>query len=180
MKKILTHFSLWLITSALCFGAEHRNVEVTSKAMNRPIAVTVILPEGYATNKDARFPVVYALHGAGGNNLRYSDPARTLGKMADRYQTIVVVPDGSKTSWWLDSPIDPKFQYETFVMKRAHPSRRSNLSHSRPTRKTRDHWRQHGRSRRLLSWLPPQGPFWCGGQYLWRRRPPTLSEQLGH
>jgi S-formylglutathione hydrolase FrmB len=41
--------------------------------------------------------------------------------MADRYQTIVVVPDGSKTSWWLDSPIDPKFQYETFVIKELIP-----------------------------------------------------------
>jgi S-formylglutathione hydrolase FrmB len=121
MKKILTHFSLWLITSALCFGAEHRNLEVTSKAMNRPIPVTVILPDALAKNPEMRFPVVYALHGAGGSNLRYSDPARTLGKMADRYQTIVVVPDGNQTSWWLDSPIDPKFQYETFVIKELIP-----------------------------------------------------------
>jgi S-formylglutathione hydrolase FrmB len=121
MKSIFTTVAQFLLIAQLTLAAEHRQIDVTSKAMNRPVPVTVILPDGYAQTKDSRSPVVYALHGAGGSNLRYSDPARTLGKMADRYQTMIVVPDGNKTSWWLDSPIDPTFQYETFMIKELIP-----------------------------------------------------------
>lgn len=121
MKHLIPTMIFALFSLSLSIAAEHRNGSVHSPSMQRQIPVTMIFPEGYTSSKDARFPVVYALHGAGGNNLHYADPARTLGKMADRYQTIVVVPDGGKTSWWLDSPIDPKYQYETFVIKELIP-----------------------------------------------------------
>jgi S-formylglutathione hydrolase FrmB len=85
--------------------------------MGRDIPVTVITPDGYAQAKTARYPVVYALHGAGGNNVAYSDKAKPLGMLADRCQVVIVFPDGGRTSWWLDSPIDPAYQYETFVAK---------------------------------------------------------------
>jgi len=29
----------------------------------------------------------------------------------------IICPDGGKTSWYFDSPIDPTYQYETFVAK---------------------------------------------------------------
>lgn len=75
----------------------------------RGIPVTVIPPDAYPQSADTRFPVAYALHGAGGD--------RALRALADRWQVIVVCPDGGLTSWWLDSPIAPAYQYETFVAK---------------------------------------------------------------
>src|SRR5690606_34336403 len=32
-----------------------------------------------------------------------------------QYQFIIVCPDGGFGSWYWDSPVDPSFQYETFV-----------------------------------------------------------------
>ena len=36
--------------------------------------------------------------------------------MADNYNVIIVCPDG-QDSWYFDSPIDPKMQFETYVSK---------------------------------------------------------------
>ena len=106
-----------LTTAMQCArAAQTENLSVHSDKMGRDIPVTVITPDSYALG-DARYPVVYALHGAGGSHLGYSGEDRPLRALADRHQVVVVCPDGGKTSWWLDSPIDPSYQYETFVAR---------------------------------------------------------------
>ncbi len=40
-----------------------------------------------------------------------------IGDLVDRYGFVAVCPDGMKTSWWIDSPVDPSVRYETFVSK---------------------------------------------------------------
>ncbi len=98
-------------------AATVENANVRSEKMTREIPVTVITPDAYSQSADARFPVVYALHGAGGDNVSYSGTDRALRALADRHQVVIVCPDGGRTSWWLDSPIDPAYQYETFVAR---------------------------------------------------------------
>ncbi len=91
-------------------------IEVKSQAMGRTIKNVVIKPEYYITgNQNARFPVLYLLHGAYGC---YSDWSKKtdLHRLADRYGVIIVCPDG-QDSWYFDSPIDPKMQFETYVSK---------------------------------------------------------------
>jgi S-formylglutathione hydrolase FrmB len=95
-------------------AATVEDMNARSEKMGRGIPVTVIKPEVYSQSADARFPVAYALHGSGGNNVSFAGTDRAL---ADRWQVVVVCPDGGLTSWWLDSPIDPAYQYETFVAK---------------------------------------------------------------
>ena len=91
-------------------------IEVMSQAMGRTIKNVVIKPDHYITNnQNARFPVLYLLHGAYGC---YNDWSKKtdLHRLADHYGVIIVCPDG-QDSWYFDSPVDPKMQFETYVSK---------------------------------------------------------------
>ena len=102
----------WTAPVATSRSATVEYLEVRSDKMGRGIPVTVITPDAYSQSADAGYPVVYALHGAGGDNVSFAGPDRALRALADRYHVVVVCPDGGLTSWWLDSPIDPNYQYE--------------------------------------------------------------------
>jgi S-formylglutathione hydrolase FrmB len=90
-------------------------IKVHSQKMNKDIPVTLIRPDSYA-NTAEQLPVLYLLHGAGGD-YRGWNANSDIAELADLYNMIVVCPDGGRTSWYFDSPIDPKFQYESFVAK---------------------------------------------------------------
>ena len=117
MKSLLATLVISLGSIVGLSAARYENLNVHSDRMGRDIPVTVILPDSYAKSESSRFPVVYGLHGAGGDNVRFSQKIRPLPMLADQYQVVMVFPDGGKTSWWLDSPLDPTYQYETFVAK---------------------------------------------------------------
>ena len=104
-------------------AAKVEYIEVQSASMEKRVPVSVILPDGYEARPDARFPVVYALHGAGGDSKGFyqAHPGGLLPNLADKYGFIAVCPDGAKTSWWLDSPVNPKMMYETLVVKEGLP-----------------------------------------------------------
>lgn len=90
-------------------------VEVYSAKMQKSIKNVVILPDGYDNSK--KYPVVYLLHGHGG---RYDGwikkTKKTLPQDASKLGVIIVCPDG-ENSWYWDSPINPKSQFETYVSK---------------------------------------------------------------
>lgn len=80
--------------------------------MGKNIKAVVVKPEGYATNKD--MPVLYLLHGYGGNYASWINSVKGIEKASDLYNMIVVCPDGNN-SWYWDSPVDDKYKYETYV-----------------------------------------------------------------
>ncbi|MCG9793092.1 alpha/beta hydrolase [Flavobacterium algicola] len=87
---------------------------VHSKSMDKKIKNVVILPDAY-NKKAAAYSVVYLLHGAGGDHKAWLEKAPDIRAYADQYNVIIVCPDGNKTSWYFDSPIDKKMQYETYI-----------------------------------------------------------------
>lgn len=91
-------------------------VEVMSDKMGRVIKNTVVLPAQYIEKKNPTrfFPVVYLLHGAQGSYRDWPKKA-DLRSLASQYGVIIVCPDG-QDSWYFDSPIDPNFQFETYVV----------------------------------------------------------------
>jgi len=105
--------------AAPIFGATVVKAELLSPGMNRKIPYRVVLPEGYDASTN-RYPVVYLLHGANGNCNDYLGDA--LSADVDRFQCIAVLPDGGRTSWWFDSPVDPTYRYESFVAKELLPA----------------------------------------------------------
>jgi S-formylglutathione hydrolase FrmB len=87
-----------------------------SQAMGRTIKNVVVMPQQYFDDvEDNKYPVLYLLHGADGCYNDWSCKA-DLHRLADQYNVIIVCPDG-QDSWYFDSPIDPKMQFETYVSK---------------------------------------------------------------
>ena len=106
-------FGACLFCAVPLFGAQVDTVITHSRAMNKNIKAVVILPDGYAEADS--LPVVYILHGFGGNYANWITRVPELPALADRYQMILVCADGAKGSWYWDSPVDPSYRYETYV-----------------------------------------------------------------
>ncbi len=92
-------------------------VQVPSKSMSKTVPTLIVLPSSYDENLTKRYPVLYLLHGFGGNHLTWYRIRPDIQKLASLFDMIVVCPDGFKSSWYWDSPIDPSVKYETFVSK---------------------------------------------------------------
>ena len=102
---------------SLCHRAsafKETDIKVMSESMNKEIPVTIITPEGY--EKGQEYPVIYLLHGHSGDHRMWTGEG-IVGKLADRYGIMMVLPDGGYNSWYFDSPVTPEFKYETFVSK---------------------------------------------------------------
>jgi len=87
-------------------------VNITSKTMHKNHNALVFLPDNYNTSIDS-FPVVYLLHGYTGyyNNWYLKEPK--LPQYASKYKMIIVTPEGSLDSWYLD--LDSTKMYETYI-----------------------------------------------------------------
>ncbi|WP_176059343.1 alpha/beta hydrolase family protein [Paraburkholderia sp. BCC1876] len=106
---------LMLLVTAPAWAFQSRVVTIPSAAMHKSLEATVVLPDQYRRGKAAdRFPVVYLLHGSGGDYTDWTSNSH-IGKLADRYHVILVMPDGGHESWYIDSPVDPRSRYETYV-----------------------------------------------------------------
>lgn len=88
---------------------------VFSAKMQKNVKIVVVKPDSYESAKE--LPVFYLLHGYSGNQNDWVKNVKGLEKLVDQYNLMVVCPDGGFGSWYWDSPIDPKSQYETFVSK---------------------------------------------------------------
>lgn len=88
-------------------------IKVMSTKMGRTITNMVFVPEQYLKGGEERYPVLYLLHGADDNYAAWSNHV-DLKQKATQYGMIIVCPDG-QDSWYFDSPVDPKMQFETYV-----------------------------------------------------------------
>lgn len=88
-------------------------VDIFSAKMKRNIPAVVITPTRVDTSK--RLPVLYLLHGLSDDHTKWVKTVPAIKDLAEQYQIIIVCPDGGYGSWYVDSPIDPTYQYETFL-----------------------------------------------------------------
>lgn len=79
--------------------------------------VLVFKPKAYS--KLEKYPLVYLLHGYSENYKQWSQTT-DLQKLADQYGFIIVTPDGF-TSYYINSPVNKKSQYEDFFFKELVP-----------------------------------------------------------
>jgi len=115
MKNILVKIlALCLILAGLnAKGATVDTALTYSAAMHKTIKATVILPADYSKNK--KFPTVYLLHGYSGSYADWPHNVPNIKNLADQYDVIIVCADGNYSSWYVDSPVDPAWKYETYV-----------------------------------------------------------------
>lgn len=114
-KHLLLLFLFSSISSIYLTSANVDTVQTFSKLMNKEIPAVVITPESY--DNQTKFPVVYLLHGYGGNYATWTQTTDRVQTMADQYNFIVVCPDGDNSSWYFDSLMDSTSHYETYVAK---------------------------------------------------------------
>ncbi|MCV9928843.1 esterase family protein [Flavobacterium sp. LS1R49] len=112
-KTIYTLLLVFLFFSAR--AAKIDTIQVFSTSMNKNIKTCVIVPENYKKSKK-KLPVVYLLHGYSGNYATWVKSFKEVGEQVDKYGFIVIGVDGNYSSWYFDSPIDPTFKYETYVV----------------------------------------------------------------
>jgi len=90
-------------------------IAVLSSKMKKEIKSVVIVPENYSTKK--HYPVVYLLHGYSDNYAKWVKTVPSIKTLSTERQMIIVCPDGGFSSWYMDSPVDSAFQYESFIVK---------------------------------------------------------------
>lgn len=103
---------LWAVAATR--AAEVDTLLVASPSMGTEVKVVYILPDKVVGPDAVRCPVVYLLHGYGGNAKTWLEVKPELPAIADEKGMIFVCPDG-KNSWYWDSPKNPAYRYETFV-----------------------------------------------------------------
>ncbi|WP_313374056.1 alpha/beta hydrolase-fold protein [Chishuiella sp.] len=114
MKVIINMFTLMMF-SFIVSAQQIIHKNVFSKKMNKDVAPVIITPN---FEQGKTYNSVYILHGFSGNPDRtYKEDIPDLVQLAEKYQTIYIIPDGNFSSWYVDSLIDEKSQYETFLGK---------------------------------------------------------------
>jgi S-formylglutathione hydrolase FrmB len=111
---------LFLAFTSIQLSAKIDTLYVYSVEMNKDLPNLVILPEG-TDNLSDDLPIVYLLHGAGGNFDNWYRRFPEIQNLSNEYNCIVVCPDGGKTSWYIDSPIDQKMKYESYIINHLIP-----------------------------------------------------------
>ena len=119
MKYIFSSLLTLFCSIGILQAAQVDTLEVYSPSMDKVVKTVVILPDSYA--EGAHFPVVYLLHGFGGNYSNWVNRAPQVKAYADDYSMILVCPDGGKDSWYWDSPLVPSYKYETFFIQELVP-----------------------------------------------------------
>ncbi|MCC6236708.1 MAG: hypothetical protein IT299_03945 [Dehalococcoidia bacterium] len=90
------------------------DLSVASASLGRDMNVTVFLPPGYDSEADRRYPVVYMLHGLGGDRTQWVragllEGATRLMANGTIEPFIIVLPDG-ENGYWVDHAEDgPRF-----------------------------------------------------------------------
>lgn len=110
MNSKLSFFAFFVFSVFSLRAAVVDTLSVYSPAMKKNVQVVVISPE----KRQSLQPVVYLLHGHGGNAHTWLSTQPGLPDIAERDGMIFVCPDG-KDSWYWDSPKDSSYRYETFV-----------------------------------------------------------------
>ncbi|MGJ1267011.1 alpha/beta hydrolase [Sphingobacterium spiritivorum] len=116
MTKTIKHIlwtTLFFTFCQLTYAAQVDTLEIQSARMNKKIKTVVILPDNY--QKNTSLPVLYLLHGWSGSYSNWVNKVPHIKQLVDRYNYIVVCPDGGYDSWYWDIEGQPNYQYETFV-----------------------------------------------------------------
>lgn len=115
MKTFAAILVLFSILTGSLFAKAPIAVAAKSDVMKKEIPALVILPDDYEKSGKS-YPVIYLLHGFGGNYQTWYHIKPNLPELATSNRVIFVLPDGA-TSWYWDSPVNQNLKYETYVAK---------------------------------------------------------------
>ena len=103
------------IQTATCSGKDVKTLSHFSHFLNKEQKLNVYLPV-----TPGKHSVLYLLHGATGDYSNWASKT-DVANIAEKYDLIIVMPDGGASSWYSDSPFIPESQYESYVVKELIP-----------------------------------------------------------
>lgn len=134
MKKILSSFILILfVFAAVAQMPAMGKIEyktMPSKILNQDREYAIYLPKSYSTNPDKKYPVLYLLHGGGGNYKDWpekgnlAEVANQLIDANEAVEMIVVCPEAGRT--FMNYFNSPGWLYEDYFFQEAVPFIESN------------------------------------------------------
>lgn len=102
------HLKIWFISIILIAGVWSRpgtvsTLEVKSETLQRTWKIRLYLPDGY-DNATTAYPVLYLLHGSGGDQHGWDQAFPVLDSLIDAKSIppLIAVAPASGTSWWVD------------------------------------------------------------------------------
>ncbi len=110
MTKIF--LSVFLIIANFAFSKAQDQYILPSRKLAKNDTVWIFKPQNQDSIKK-KLPVVYLLHGWAGNYKQWHQ-ITNLQVAANRYNFIIVCPDGLKDSWYINSPTKQTQQYSDF------------------------------------------------------------------
>lgn len=116
MKMLVKKICVLLSVSFLFVHSKAASVDTVltySPSMKKNIKAVIVKPDGYNTAE--KYAVVYLLHGYSGNYADWIKKAPVIMQYVDAYKLLIVCPDGNFGSWYIDSPEDSSWKYETYV-----------------------------------------------------------------
>lgn len=136
MKKLfLILFAAVGLLSCAAQKSQTDTIVVASERLETPMKVCVTVP-AQALSEDGqgkRYPVLYLLHGYGGDYSNWVRMGGNIDSLATVNEMIVVCPDG-RNSWYWDSRFNQKMQVESFITKELIPA----IDASYPTKASAD------------------------------------------
>lgn len=96
-------------------------INFESRLVGRALPYKVVLPPGYDlfTERATRYPVLYLLHGWGGDHASWLANT-SLAAYAARHRLIVVTPEGGN-GWYTDGATAPEDAFESYVVRELIP-----------------------------------------------------------
>jgi S-formylglutathione hydrolase FrmB len=107
-----------VVFSNSIYSARVDTISVYSPSMHKDTRCVIITPTNV---EQAKLPVLYLLHGLGGDHRSWLKVKPELPAMAEELKMIIVCPNGGVRSWYIDSPVDTLFRYETYVVRELIP-----------------------------------------------------------
>lgn len=99
---------------------EYLEAKHESKLLAREMSYRIILPAAYKQAEKRRFPVIYLLHGRGGNYQDWTNLTK-ITQYSYAYDFIIVMPDGGRESWYADNANLPNEKRESYIIKELIP-----------------------------------------------------------
>lgn len=116
----LCYLVIFLFVHQVAYTSEVDTLAIESEFLQVTNKSVIITPDSYK-NTRADFPVLYLLHGYSGKYDNWIKLVPEIKEYADKYQMIVVCPDGGYAGWYLNSPLVDSNQYESFFIKELIP-----------------------------------------------------------
>jgi len=120
--KIKSLFFIFLSTFFCILNAEEKffksdSIKFGGDNISKEIPARIIIPASAQDDNEKRFPVIYLLHGHGGDYNYWLKAKPNLQEISNEKNIIFVSVDGNIDSWYWDSPVDKNSQYETYITK---------------------------------------------------------------